>query len=35
MDIPYLYPDVMEDFPIYSQLNANDIMLYIMRNRMF
>ena len=34
MDIIYFYPDVMGYFPIYSQLNASDIMLYIMRNRL-
>ena len=34
MDIPYLYRDVMGDFSIYSQLNASDIMLHIMQNRM-
>ena len=34
MDIPYLYPDVMGDCPIYSQPNASDIKLYIMRSRM-
>ena len=34
MDISYLYLDVMGDIPIYFQLNASDIMLYIMRNRM-